>query len=249
MASYINYSCFSNVSRAFIGDMMLVHAQRDMPAGTELVWWYNIPRGRDYEETQSVLSQNWGFKCSCVICLDLKITPAKLLRRREVLLGDLYAAAEAPGGIDVAKGERLLEAIEKTYKAPPDRVPRLALWDPYLLLTRIYQVQDRPEKVVTLSLKLLASLGFIIRGGQPRGLPAEPPLEVVEWGVVVDSVVETWLHLWMAYATVAPTLCEAAEKYAKTAYRIVVGEDDTFDESYGEQIRQKISCCESLPRT
>lgn len=112
MASKINHSCFGNASRAFIGDMILVRAQRDLAAGTELVWWYNTPRGRDYAETQSALSRTWGFSCDCAICLDLKNTSAKLRKRREVLLGDLEAAARAVGGLDPAKGERLLDAIE-----------------------------------------------------------------------------------------------------------------------------------------
>lgn len=62
-AAYINHSCYSNARRSFIGDMMLVRASRNLPAGTELFFWYAMPNHKlTYEKTQEKL-QNWGFKC------------------------------------------------------------------------------------------------------------------------------------------------------------------------------------------
>lgn len=43
LASYINHSCYSNVRRSFIGDMMIVRATQDLIANTELVFWYTLP--------------------------------------------------------------------------------------------------------------------------------------------------------------------------------------------------------------
>jgi hypothetical protein len=57
---------------------------------------------------------------------------------------------------------------------------------------------------------------------------------------MVDSVIETWIHLWTAYAIVAPEWCHRAEEYAKTAYRICVGEDVTFEETYGRKAKEAI---------
>jgi hypothetical protein len=120
-----------------------------------------------------------------------------------------------------------------TYKSPPSKVPRLDLWDPYLFLTRLHAARKDLQKVVLLALKVLDSLGFIINGGH---IPSQPnsPFEVMQWGLMVDSVIETWVHLWTAYATVAPEWSEKAEGYAKMAYRICIGEDVTFEESYGK---------------
>jgi hypothetical protein len=237
-ASYINHSCFSNVRRSFIGDLQLVHMTRDSPAGTELTFWYHTPDGKGYEATQKNL-ENWGFKCDCAICLDSKNTSAKLLRRRETLRGNLKTVLQSSTGVDLAKAERLLTAIEQTYKSPPSKVPRLDLWDPYLFLIRLHAARKDPQKVVPLALKVLDSLGFIINGGHT---PAQPnsPFEVTQWGLMVDSVIETWVHLWTAYAIVAPELCEKAEGYAKMAYRMCIGEDVTFDESYGKMAREAI---------
>jgi hypothetical protein len=93
--------------------------------------------------------QNWGFECDCPICLDAKKTPKKMLKKRDTLRGDLKTAL-SPSGLDAAKAQRLLAAIELTHKSPPSQVPRLALWDPYLRLTRIYAAQNQPGKVMSL---------------------------------------------------------------------------------------------------
>jgi hypothetical protein len=191
-----------------------------------------------YEETQKGLQQ-WGFECDCAICLDAKNTPKKLLKRRSTLLGDLQTTALNSSGLDPAKAERLLAAIELTYKSPPSKVPRLALWDPYLHLTRAHAAQNRPAKVVSLALKVLESLGFIVKGAHVP-VSSGTPFEVVQWGLMVDSVVETWVHLWTAYAMVAPHLCQGAEECARISYRICVGEDGTFEEFYGKKARQAI---------
>lgn len=191
-----------------------------------------------YEETQKGLQQ-WGFECDCASCLDAKNTQKKLLKRRSALLGDLKTTALNSSGLDLAKAERLLAAIELTYKSPPSKVPRLALWDPYLYLTRAHAAQNRPAKVVSLALKVLESLGFIIQGAHVP-VSSSTPFEVVQWGVMTDSVIETWIHLWTAYAMVAPHLCQGAEEYARISYRICVGEDVTFEESYGKKARQAI---------
>jgi len=161
-----------------------------------------------------------------------------MLNRRNALREDLKTALDASGP-DVVKAQRLLATIELTYKSPPSKVPRLALWDPFLLLTRIYAAQNQPVKVVLLSLKVLECLGFVIKGAHPFD-SYSIPFEVVQWGIMVDSVIETWLHLWTAYARVAPHLCQKAEECAKVAYRICIGEDVTFEESCGTKARETI---------
>jgi hypothetical protein len=51
-----------------------------------------------------------------------------------------------------------------------------------------------------------------------------------QWGVMMDGVIETWIHLCDDYATFAPHMLQKAEECAKVAYRICVGGDVTFDE-------------------
>jgi hypothetical protein len=160
----------------------------------------------------------------------MKNTPKKLLKRRDALRGDLKAAVPNMSGIDAAKAERLLAAVEQTYKSPPSEVPRLALYDSYLLLARVYAAQMQPAKAVSLALKALESLGFVIKGAH---IPTSSsiPFEIEQWGMMRGGVVEAWIHLCNAYATFAPHMFQKAEECAKVAYRICVGEDVTFDDA------------------
>jgi SET domain len=238
-ASYINHSCYSNVRRSFLGDMQIIRAAQDIPANTELTFWYQTPINYGYDKRQQKL-QNWGFECKCIMCIEEKKTPEKATKKRKVLLGDLKAAFMAPSGVQLPKIERLLTALEQTYKISSARVPRLALWEPYLLLARMYTSQNEWEKCISIALKALGSLGFVIKGAEitpsakrSHSNTANASFFVEQWGLVDDRVVDAWVYLWKAYTHVAPQLCGQAEECARTAYRICVGEDVTFDEHYG----------------
>lgn len=238
-ASYINHNCYSNARRSFIGDMQIVRASRDVPKGTELGFWYTVPDDSlAYDKMQDKFKP-WGFKCQCVMCEQEKKTKKAVLTKRTALLSDLMLAFEARPGADLPKAERVLAALEKTYSVPAADVPRLTLWDPYLLLTRIYSSDNQPNKVVQTAYKVLESLGFVFKtdnSGDPKS-----PFQVVQWGLMQDHVVEAWVFLWTAFAKIAPANCDKAEECAKTAYKICVGEDVTFDEKYGKMAREAIS--------
>ena len=64
-------------------------------------------------------------------------TKKNVSSKRLALLKDLEAVLGSQTGADMPRAERILDAIEKTYSAPASGVPRLALWDPYLLLTHL----------------------------------------------------------------------------------------------------------------
>jgi len=230
MASRINHSCISNVRRAFIGDLQIIRATCDIPADTELRYWYKDPTG-DYDDMQKGL-EHWGFQCTCEICLDSINTPKKLLKRRSTLLGDLKATLNA-ANVDTAKAERNLRAIEQTYKHPPNEVPRLALQKPYARLALLYSEQKNAERVLAMSLKVLDSLGFIIRGAHLPVSPTET-FGVEKWGIMGNEVMNMWVHLWNVYAAFAPHLLSQAADYGKLVYKINFGEDVTFEEVYGK---------------
>lgn len=61
---------------------------------------------------------------------------------------------------------------------------------------------------------------------------SDAPLVVKKWGLVEDEVVGGWLVLARAYRFVVPELEAAAKEYAKVCYRICVGEDESFEETY-----------------
>lgn len=156
--------------------MQIVRATRNIEAGSEIFFWYAIPGpSHTYEKTQEKL-QNWGFQCTCAICQQSKKPKKNVSSKRLALLKDLKAAFGSQTGADLPKAERILDAIEKTYSAPASDVPPLALWDPYLLLTRIYSSKNQQDKVIETAWKVLISLGFTIKRQNPLSLKS--PFEV-----------------------------------------------------------------------
>ncbi|KAB8302482.1 hypothetical protein EYC80_005886 [Monilinia laxa] len=230
MASKINHSCLGNASRSFIGDLQLVRATRDIPAETELTFWYVVPT----EERQKMKKEleNWGFQCKCIMCLDSEDTTKKQFRKREKFLVDLKVVLNARD-VDTAKAERLLIAIDATYKHPAAKVPRLALRKPSLQLAEVYARQGTTNKAVSMTLKALASLGFVIKNAT---LPAssDEPFEIEKWGLIMDGVIGAWTFLYNVYAVFAPQSVKQAEDCARVAHRICYGEDHTFKPMYDE---------------
>lgn len=232
LASYINHSCHSNVRRSFIGDMMIVRATQDIAPNTELTFWYESPLRDEFKEERMHLD-HWNFKCNCIMCEDYEATEKTELAKRKRLDADLTKAFKPPRKPNPAKLEDILSELGETYRKPPSEVPRTLLCDRYLALASIYAVQNRPQNTIDVSLKALKSMGYIVEGGSlPRTSGA--PLVVKKWGLLTDTLVGCWMRLSRAYRKVAPDLESQAEKYARTTYRMCVGEDETFEETYSK---------------
>lgn len=210
---------------------MIVRASRDMEAGTEITFWYKSPDDisrKDMDEAH----KHWGFVCGCAICLDARATSAVILRKREKLVEDLKRVFNPlpMHHIETEKIVRLLDALNQTYTQPAEDVPRLLLWDPQLALTRIYASQKKAGKRMESAVKVLTSLGFVVVGADS----SQTLFTIVRWGFLVDNLVETFLHLRAAFTAMKVMKDSArAEEYARTTYKIVVGEDESFDATYG----------------
>ncbi len=226
--------------------MQIIRASQDLPPNTELLFPYRNPTAKDhdYEATQKDL-QEYGFVCTCELCLDAKATREKTLRKREMLRAELsaaFATGTQSGGfdcsrVDLSRIERTLALLEKTYSKPAVEVPRTGMWDPYLALTRIYAILGRSQNVIWGTLKVLEMLGFFVRGAQFPAQGGEERMIVVQkWGLVVDYLVECWMMLWTAFAALGDgDRAGMARHLAVVSYRIVVGEDETFEETYGQK--------------
>ncbi|KAK3369414.1 TPR domain protein [Lasiosphaeria ovina] len=237
-ASYINHSCASNARRSFVGDMMVARATRDLPPGAELTWWYQLPWPRQPAQSKSnKLHSHWGFACACALCADDQATSPAALAKRESLAAGLRRYVSSLGARELGNGDAVadkikgvVDAMAATYGAPASEVPRLAVWMAVQgALVKVLKaggpgmgpVVVRPVRMVELLLAAFAALGFVIDAGAA--------LVVRRWGLLVDGVVDSWLLLRDACHFAAPELVPAAEGYAKTAYRMVFGEDETFD--------------------
>jgi hypothetical protein len=230
-ASYINHSCTSNAHRSFIGDMMIVRAARDMEPDTEITFWYQIPTSHDVKKMQDKLRSGWGFTCTCAICQDEKQTTASVRAERRKLLDKVKKLCQvaAEQNIQVGKVERLLKALHETYARPADQVPRLLLWDPQLLVTRLYMAKGNIKSALASTNQVLVSLGFVVSGADDTSAD----FEVVKWGLAVDHLVEAFLHARDAYVAMeAWENAKKAEEYARTAYKVLVGEDESFGSTY-----------------
>jgi hypothetical protein len=226
-ASYLNHGCVSNARRAFIGDMMVVRATRDLAADTELTFWYQNPDGVSFMKLQKKL-KSWGFVCDCAICNDERTTKAAVFAQRGKLLEQLkkLCGSSQQRAPSTERFEQLLKALDATYVRPTADVPRLALWDPQLLLVRIYISRNNVVKSLQWISKVLSTLGFTVVGVDR----SSTSFEIQRWGLVIDHLVEIFLHARTAFnAAGSPVDSRRAEEYARVAYKIVVGEDDSFE--------------------
>lgn len=230
ISSFINHSCYSNARRAFIGDMMIIRATQDMEPNTEITMWYKPCHAADSDESIPNFS-HWDFECKCVLCEDMRTTHKDALAKRKGLGIRLRRYLMDVIGANPGKIERVLKAVEDTYTKPGTEVPRRSVWDPALALSALYQKRRKPLKAIEWGLKALKALGFVVEGGTvPR--TSDAPLVVKKWGLVEDELVGGWIVLARAYRAVAPELEAAAKGYAKICYRICVGEDESFEDTY-----------------
>ncbi|KAJ6016560.1 hypothetical protein N7540_011151 [Penicillium herquei] len=229
MASYINHSCLTNARRSFIGDMMIVRASRDLPPNTEITFWYKSPMNFDRKEC-TVNLDHWGFKCDCMLCQDARGTSKSILSNRNKILGDLRSLFKI-SKINLRKIEGKISSLAGTYQRPASAVPRLELHSPCLSLAAAYASNQNNAKAVEFAVMSLESLGFIIMG-QDIPSVSDNPLIVQKWGLMTEGVAGCWMILCRAYEQLAPALASHAEEYARVSYRILVGEDVTFDQTY-----------------
>lgn len=237
MASYINHSCMSNARRAFIGDMMIVRASRDLPADTEITFWYESPMPCVPRNLPMNL-QHWDFICDCMLCQDIDSTSKSVLAARERLSSQIPKLIKKNRS-NLQLVESAVSRIADTFSRPAHEVPRLYLYAPYISLASIHASFQNSAKAIQFGLLTLESLGFVIEGGNvPR--VSDTPLSVQKWGLMTEEVVRCWMVLCRAYQELTPELASQAERYAKISYRICVGEDETFEQTYSSTLSDRV---------
>jgi hypothetical protein len=212
--------------------MMMIRATRDLAANAEITFWYHVPVENEYDERQKKFQQ-WNFKCDCIMCLDDQITEKNVWAKRMGLRAELLKRFLSGKRGDGAKIETIIATMTSLYNRPASEVPRLGMWDPQLTLAKMYMQQGQPVKAIDSALGVLTSLGYVVDGGKlPRA--SRTTLMVKQWGLMLDRLIECWMLLASAYHLLAPDLEAQAEEYARISYKICIGEDETFDETYGK---------------
>lgn len=228
-ASHINHACYGNSFRSFISNMLIVRAAADIPEDTEITFCYKPPEGDCVKGKPD--HSFWGFKCDCAICKSIENTDDDVLAKRLQLIRVVgnYCTSLQRANIDRLNDE--LAKIERTYSEPASAAPRLSLWNMYFSIAKAYARWGWSIHVVEYVLKTLGSLGFIFTGGGLKG-SSHAEMVVDKWGLVVPDMVDIWMTLSQAYRLVEPRFEAGARKYAKLSYKILVGEDETFEETY-----------------
>lgn len=214
----------SNVHRAFIGDMMIIRAATDIPSNTELKIWYLLPA----PENQPMDFRHWGFECCCVMCTDIRSTEPRILWTRTRQRDQIAMALESKS---CEYAEILIERLTETYSHPLEQVLRLGLWEPLTLIAAVYDSLKQHDEAREAVSRALAAVGFVIEGG------VEGPLVVKKWGLAMDNLVVAWRILGKSLLKVAPERAMQAERYARMAYMISVGEEASFDATYGMSLK------------
>lgn len=119
---HLSHSCLPNATKSFTGDVMILHANRDITKGEEIL----IARDEmtAYDHRQKKMKAVRGFECDCQLCKAEAQDPQILRARRAELEEDVKTFLETwrPGALNelppppvVHRAEQLAGNLEATY--------------------------------------------------------------------------------------------------------------------------------------
>jgi hypothetical protein len=221
LSSYINHSCDSTCRRAFIGDMLIIRAARDLPANTELTFSYITLE--EPAEMNKNLFTGWGFRCDCEMCVDDRETSPTVKVQRRKLIKSFHASSTS-----IKRKEEIINQLDKTYRQPSSQVPRVQMWDLRLSLVKEFAKRAESNKVIEHVLAAFQGVGFVIEGAGVTELASEK-ISVRKWGVPHDGATSAWLTLRNVYKQLGKEeLAKQAMEFARITWMLLVGEDTTF---------------------
>ncbi|KAF4452842.1 hypothetical protein F53441_4397 [Fusarium austroafricanum] len=224
LAARINHCCIGNCRRSFIGDMQIIRVTKDMPAGTELLFYYRPPHALESYPVVQKHFESWEFVCACELCKERSKTTAETWKKRREIY-DAFIAELAKGpDFSFAKGRQFAKTMEKTFHGKPMSKVRLELAELCAALGNRYERSVMRPEAIKVTVKSLESLGFIIVAHIPGESSGEPRLEVKRWGMSENFVVCLFLNLGIMYKETNVPLQEVAYQYAALAYCMIAGE-------------------------
>ncbi|KAJ3478209.1 hypothetical protein NLG97_g8639 [Lecanicillium saksenae] len=234
LASYINHSCFYNCTRSNIGDMMIVRATRNIPAGSELeFWYYDMSEFDSYGAIQEYLSTCWQFNCTCIFCQEKSKTPENDLRQRHAYLANAQTLPMHPQSTFITRARMLIKKIEATYPLNRNTCAKPEMARAYNIFGLLLRQDGRFFEAIAMFYNSLEALGFVL-GKRPRaGSSPFPDLHIKKCGFFdIQSVPSTLVMLFKLYQSLAPRSCTNARAYAEMCHMMMYGEKETFDEMW-----------------
>ncbi|RMZ18041.1 hypothetical protein D0860_00011 [Hortaea werneckii] len=201
-ASYMNHACDGTAVRAFLGDMMLVHATKDIAKGQEILIPYLEPE-MDHAVTSARLQGQWGFTCHCLICTaETKGSQTQRAKRtalvkkaEEMLSQHVPDLIGLPNPLVVAKFEELYSQLKETYDCKTfATVPRVALVEVGTWLCQSCWNYWDPAKLAETAVRVLRDAGYGINIVGQR-LQVDYTHCMIGNGAVDGSI-----YAWTAYA-------------------------------------------------
>ena len=224
-ASLINHSCLPSVQQSMCGDMIILRATRNLPKDTELRLNY-CGTTENVEDREEHLKQ-YDFICCCALCTCQRKTTPKTQKARSEAYKRIIERFKSDEPTDMATYFILLTNVSKTFDTNPAEEPRRILINPAINL--ISASSDTPaadsslkEYVTKVGLLLLKGLGWDIKTNASK-------FQVKRWGLVTDEVVAVLADMWTAYGVTCLSIVKEVEAVLRTAYRIMVGEEATFE--------------------
>lgn len=242
-ASYMNHSCLPNTKRAFIGDMLIVRAVRDIKAGEEILTSYQ-PASMSFPKRKEKLGW-WGFHCDCRLCqLESKL-PASFFTDRERIAKearDFIAAnprneanlSQPVSAAKLAQAKDILKRLESTYKMPVyDTFPRLncVRLDLWLVQASLSALHARlsPMLDIAATTRLMQDLGY-----RAKVKSSTASIDRTN-GVVFPEVVHAAMYSQMAWRLAGkPEAAMAFGELAREMYLAICGAMDGFEEKFGD---------------
>lgn len=228
--SSANHSCLPNTQHSFLGDFMIVRANKDIPKGAELTVSY-APADGKYEYLK-METMHWGFKCDCNLCVAEEAWGGT---RSPLIPGaDSFELAELPIGLEkrtvpamdlINQVKHYVDRIEATY---PEKyfseLPRIGLAKRHSWLTKAHKddvsrlmygqavVRDHGFKVVSLS----------------------PDLRFDRENIIMTTeIVDAFAYMHIAYKSLGEKgLSQAMKKLALECYIIMNGTATGFKEYF-----------------
>lgn len=165
-SSYINHSCVLNSHRIFIGDLLLLHATKDIKVGEEFTISYG-PDLQAFASRGEAIMSMWNFQCDCPLCVADARVPADVLERRDGLAktADAFIKHSSPDegttNSMLLQAEQYVRDIAATYDNNLySSLPRTALIDIQSWLVEATITCRNREKSMRAMPNVLRSLGY-----------------------------------------------------------------------------------------
>ncbi|XWW98055.1 hypothetical protein V2A60_006051 [Cordyceps javanica] len=227
-ASYINHACYPNCHRVFIGDMVIVRAARDLAAGTELLATYTEPTPFDSLSTAQDKLRRWEFVCCCDLCEARKrVAEHESARRPSILkkVAEAFTQATPGRSEEVLRACRDIDAMYPSY-AGPDQTPCIEIWTlSFPRRSSLLILKKGTMAIIDAIATALQCVGFVVSHSHER-------FEIAKWGMLLHRLPAVFEQLHEAYREVNPRVCPAIRDYARTAFLVMVGEDETFGKAF-----------------